>query len=141
MVSSVLGQTRHAGFPSGAWSDRIDGLPASLEAVRGVRFDPDDAGSKAQADSGASAGGGAPVYRISKALLNKVPPSWTAWRHAACHNLPCLLRCCRVSQRVVHSSLRATNIFCSDEIFRTKRECKDIVMAQPGRLSTLADRF
>ncbi len=80
MVSSVLGQTRHAGFPSGAWSDRIDGLPASLEAVRGVRFDPDDAGSKAQADTGASAGGGAPVYRISKALLNKVPPSWTAWR-------------------------------------------------------------
>lgn len=80
MVSSVLGQTRHAGFPSGAWSDRIDGLPASLEAVRGVRFDPDDAGSKAQADSGASAGGGAPVYSISKALLNKVPPSWTAWR-------------------------------------------------------------
>ena len=80
MVSSDLGKTRHPSFPSEAWSDRIEGLPASLEAVRGVRFDPDDAGGKAQADASRSTGGGVPVYRISKALLNKVASHWTAGR-------------------------------------------------------------
>lgn len=73
MVSSIRGQTRAPRFPSELWADRIESLPASLEAIREVHFDPDDAASKAMADAGVQgAVWGCPAYAISKVLLNKV---------------------------------------------------------------------
>ena len=85
MVSSSRGQTRSRRFPSETWAHRIESLPSSLEAIRGVKFDPDDAGSKTMAEAGMNgAVWGCPAYAISKALLNKVGPSLNAIL-ASCH--------------------------------------------------------
>lgn len=74
MVSSSAGKTRGSWFPSEDYATEIEGLPSTLDAVRGVRWNPNDKGAKELADKGiAGPTPTRPVYCVSKALLNKVP--------------------------------------------------------------------
>mmetsp|Transcript_5060 Transcript_5060/g.14545 ORF Transcript_5060/g.14545 Transcript_5060/m.14545 type:complete len:305 (-) Transcript_5060:512-1426(-) len=72
MVSSSAGKTRGSWFPSEDYATEIEGLPSTLDAVRGVRWNPNDKGAKELADKGiAGPTPTRPVYCVSKALLNK----------------------------------------------------------------------